>query len=366
MSIEILLVALTTALATSMVGVFLVLRKLSMLTDAISHTILLGIVIAYYFVRDLHSPVLLIGATLMGVFTVYLIEGLIKVKNVNEGAAIGIVFTMLFSISVIIINTQFRNVHLDIPMVLLGNLEFTIFNRTTIGFLNLPTSLVVMLVVLLLNLALLSLFYKEIKLVSFDYALAGVLGFTPVILHYGMMTMVSLTAVAAFDAVGAILVIALMIGPPITALFFTRTLLKTLLLTAVIAVFNTVLGYQLSVLLDVTISGMIATVILFSFMTALVFAPDKGLISRLITLHSQKREVAFITFIQHVKNHQNTADAADELAKATIHTHLGWSETFMNKLIDKASKTGYIKLENDVIGLTDKGNDYYKRLRFNQ
>ena len=367
MSIEILMIAILTSLATSVVGVFLVLRKLSMISDAISHTILLGIVIAYYFVGDLHSPFLLLGATLMGVFTVYLIEVILKVKHVNEGAAIGIVFTMLFSIAVIIINTQYRNVHLDIHHVLLGNLEFTIFNRTTIGPFTLPTSLIVMGSVLILNLTLLGVFYKEIKLVSFDYALASVLGFMPLLVHYIMMTLVSLTAVAAFDAVGAILVIALMIGPPITALFYTKTLLKTILITMLIAVMNTIVGYQLSYLFDVTISGMIATVILLSFMISLVFAPKKGLISRGFNTLKQQQEVMYITFIEHVQNHQHTEDAVNELSYDSIHEHLGWNKSYMSKLINKALKEGMIKLQRDkVICLTQKGLQYHNNLNFNE
>lgn len=364
MSIEILLIALVTALATSLIGIFLVLRKLSMLTDAISHTILLGIVIAYYFVGDLHSPILLVGATLMGVLTVYLIESILKVKHVNEGAAIGVVFTMLFSIAVIVINTQYRNVHLDVHMVLLGNLEFTIFNRTHIGPFNLPTSLVVMTTVLMLNVVLIGLFYKEIKLISFDYALAKALGFAPVLLHYVMMTFVSLTAVAAFDAVGAILVIALMIGPPITALFYTKTLFKTILLTLLIAMINTVVGYQLSIMLDVTISGMIATVVMFNFMISFIFAPKKGLLSRLITIRQQKKSAAFITLMQHIKNHENTPEAYDELGLATINEHLRWKKALLDKVMHKAIKEGYVKIRHDVLQLSEKGLKYYQNLKF--
>jgi len=364
MSLEILLIAVVTALATSLIGVFLVLRKLSMLTDAISHTILLGIVIAYYFVGDLNSPYLLVGATLMGFMTVYLIEVLLKVKHINEGAAIGVVFTMLFSIAIIIINTRYRNVHLDIDMVLLGNLEFAIFDRAQIGPFSVPRSLIVMSVVLLINLTMLKVFYKEIKLVSFDYALASVLGFFPLVLHYVMMTLVSLTVVAAFDAVGAILVIALMVGPASTALFYTKTLFHTILLTLGVAVLNSVIGYQLAVVFDVTISGMIATMTLLSFLLSFMLAPKRGLISRMFRIKRQKNDVAFATLIGHIKNHQGTPEAFDELNIKTLHEHLKWQKPYLDLMTDKALKAGYVEIENDCLQLTSRGKRYYKQLSF--
>lgn len=364
MHMEILLVAVLTAMSTSLVGVFLVLRKLSMLTDAISHTVLLGIVIAFMFVGNMTSPWLIIGATLTGVLTVYLVELLMKTNHIKSDASIGVVFTFLFSISVIIISTQLRNVHLHISTVLLGNLEFVMFDRMELFGLDLPASLFIMAVVFLLNVGLLSIFYKEVKLISFDHALAGALGFSPVIVHYVMMTMVSLTAVAAFNAVGAILVIALMIGPPITALFFTKTLFKTILLTMGIAIFNSVSGYQLSRMMDVTISGMIASVTLLTFFLVFIFAPKKGLLGKLSLHHKQKETLAIQTILIHIHNHAGDIDAAVELNPETLHQHLNWSKKRLDAMLTKAYKQKYITLEGSLLALTSKGKQYYDSLNF--
>ncbi len=357
MNVEILMLVIVTAMATSLIGVFLVLRGLSMMTDAISHTILLGIVIAYYFVNDLNSPYLLVGATMMGVLTVYLIEGVMKVKHVDKGAAIGIVFTMLFSVAIIIVNTALRNVHLDIHTVLLGKLEFSVFNRAAFAGIDLPVSLWVMAVVLLINVTVYATLFKEIKLVSFDSALAGALGFLPGLIFYIMMTLASLTAVAAFDAVGAILVIALMVGPPATALFFSKSLFYTILYTLAVSVFNGVLGYQLSVLFDVTISGMIATMTLVSFLLGLTFSPRKGLLSQWVTMKSQKRYVAFITLLEHIRNHQHEAE--EELNVHTIHEHFSWKQSSMDRMIEKGEKQGLIEIRDNLLCLTRKGRSYY-------
>jgi len=363
MNIEILLTALLVALSTSLVGVFLVLRRLSMIADAISHTVLLGIVLAFLLTRDLNSPLLIVGATLMGVLTVYAIELLIKTRNIKEDASIGVIFTLLFAVSIIIINTLLRDVHLDTHTVLLGNLEFVPFNRMDIFGVSLPAAMVIMGVVLMINIGFISLFYKEVKLVSFDTALAGVLGFAPVIIHYAMMTLVSLTAVAAFDAVGAILVIALMIAPPLSALQFTKTLFSTILLSLIIAVFNTVVGYAMSIILDVTISGSIASIALFTFMVTLIFAPRKGILFQYLDHKRAKENIMIDTLIMHIGNHAGSIDAEDELGEETIHTHMRWSPRMMTTMLEKARAKGLINIENNAIMLSNKGIARFKTFK---
>ncbi len=354
MNVEILFIAILTSLSTSLVGVFLVLRRLSMLTDAISHTVLLGIVLSFMITLDLNSPLLFVGATMSGVVTVYLIEALIKTKRVKEDASIGVVFTLLFAIAVIIINTRFRNVHLDIDMVLLGNLEFAIFERVTFLGISMPTSLVVMALVLLLNSVFIAVFYKEIKLTSFDAALASVLGLMPSLIHYAMMTLVSLTAVAAFNAVGAILVIALMIGPPITARFFTKTLFATIVLTLAIATVNSILGTLLARVFDVTISGTIASTSLAVFLLVLLFAP-KGIIGALIQTAKKRRQIMIASLLVHIQNHEKTAESKDELAYDSVHKHLKWKRQTFEKIYLLAKRKKFVAVHNDLLSLQDEG-----------
>ena len=122
--IEVLLVLIMTGLSTSLLGVFLVLRKSGMATDAISHTILLGIVVVFFLTGDLRSPLLIIGATLVGILTVYLINVVTASKMMRQDAAIGLVFTALFAVAVILVSRYARNVHLDIDAVLLGQVLY--------------------------------------------------------------------------------------------------------------------------------------------------------------------------------------------------------------------------------------------------
>ena len=354
MNIEIVLIAVLTALSTSLVGVFLVLRRLSMLTDAISHTVLLGIVLSFMITLDLNAPLLFVGATISGVGTVYLIETLIKTKRVKEDASIGVVFTLLFAIAVIIINTRFRNVHLDIDMVLLGNLEFAIFDRMTFLGFSVPVSLVVMGFVLVINGLFIALFYKEIKITSFDAALASVLGLMPTLLHYAMMTLVSLTAVAAFNAVGAILVVALMIGPPITARFFTKTLFMTIVVTLLIALINSTLGTVLATVFDITISGTIATTTLAVFLLVLVFAP-RGIVGSLINTAKQRRKIMIASLLVHIKNHELTKDSITELAYDSVHNHLKWKRQTFENIYELAKRQSLVFVQDNVLSLSDAG-----------
>lgn len=286
---QILLIAIFTSLATSILGVFLVLRKMSMQIDAISHTVLLGIVLAFIVIPNLNSPLLIIGATLVGILTVFLTELIVRSKKTDEESAIGLVFPFLFSIAIIIITLKFSNVHLDIDAVLLGKMELAVLDQLKIGNLELgPKMLYVVMGMFLLNLTFIKLFYKELKIVSFDYALASSLGFMPVIVHYLLMTLVSLTAVTTFNVVGSILVISLMIGPAATALLFTKNLKFTIIFALLIGVFNSLIGFMIALFIfngQTTISGMISTVTLFTFLLVMFLNPKNGILIKIIKKH---------------------------------------------------------------------------------
>jgi manganese/zinc/iron transport system permease protein len=147
--------------ACAVPGVFLVLRRVVMVADAISHVLLLGIVLAYFAVGDLRSPWLLAGAAATGVATVVLVELVQRTRVVKEDAAIGLVFPALFSLGVILATLYTRNVHLDADSVLLGQAEFASYNRLAVGGVDYgPWSAVVLSGCFLVNVGLLALFYK--------------------------------------------------------------------------------------------------------------------------------------------------------------------------------------------------------------
>ena len=255
------LIAILISVACSLLGVFLVLRSMSMLTDAISHTVLLGIVLSFFITHKFDSPLLIIGATLTGLLTVYLVEILTDSNLVKEDAAIGIVLSVLFSIAVILVSKYTANIHLDIDAVLLGEIAFAPFHITEIFGFKIASGIINGLSILILNLLVITIFFKEIKISIFDRALALTLGLLPEVFHYLLMSLVSVTAVVSFDVVGATLMISFMIGPATTAYMISKNLKMMLIYSALIGAISSILGYHLAVFLDVSISGSIAVVI---------------------------------------------------------------------------------------------------------
>lgn len=285
---QITLISIVVAVACALPGVFLVLRGTTMVSDAITHTVLLGIVLAFFVTQDLRSPLLMVGATLVGVATVWAIEALQQTKLLSNDAAIGIVFPLFFSIAIILITRHAGNVHLDVDTVLMGEVAFAPFRRFVFMGIDLgPRALWSMMGILLVNATFIFLFYKELKITTFDAGFAAALGFSPALIHYGLMTLVSLTAVGAYDSVGSILVVGFMVGPPLAAFLLTDRLHVMMGITVVMAVVNSTLGVQLAFLFDTTIAGMIAVITGLTTLMIFVLSPKKGLIKASL---NRKRE----------------------------------------------------------------------------
>ncbi len=270
-NLTIQLIAILISISCSLLGVFLVLKSMSMLTDTISHTVLLGIVLSFFVVHDLSSPFLIVGATLVGLFTVYLVELLKNTNLIKEDAAIAVVLSILFSIAVILISKYTANIHLDIDAVLLGELAFAPFYKIEIFGMNIVKGILTSGIILILNIIFISTFFKELKISTFDKTLASVLGLFPTLVHYLLMTLVSVTAVVSFDAVGATLMISFMIGPAATAYLVAKNLKAMIFYSILVGCLSSIIGFHLARFLDVSISGSIAVVIgLIFFITLLI------------------------------------------------------------------------------------------------
>jgi manganese/zinc/iron transport system permease protein len=354
--VEIQLIAIVVAVACALPGVFLVLRRLSLMSDAISHSILLGIVLAFFAVRDLASPLLVAAATATGVLTVSLVQLLARTRLVRNDAAIGIVFPALFSIAVILISRYAGDIHLDTDAVLLGELAFAPFNRFEIGGRDVgPIALWVMGGILLLNVVFFTVFYKELKLSTFDPGLAATLGFVPGILHYALMTLVSVTAVGAFDAVGSVLVVALMIVPPACAHLLTDRLSRTLLLSAAIGAAAAVSGYWLAYILDASIAGCMAAMCGAEFVLAFLFAPDRGMVALARRRARQKLDFAVKMLAIHLLHHEGKPEADTENRVDHLEYHIRWSRDFAGRVVRRAQGGGIVENRAGALILTDHG-----------
>jgi manganese/zinc/iron transport system permease protein len=364
MEMEVQLVAVVVAVACALPGCFLVLRRMALLSDAISHSILLGIVLAFFWVQDLASPVLIVAAAATGVLTVALVEALHATRRVKEDAAIALVFPALFSIAVLLIARHAGDVHLDVDAVLLGEIAFAPLRRLAWNGLDLgPRSLWVMGVILLLNAAFLAIVYKEMKLTTFDAGLAAALGFSPVLLQYAFMSVVSVTAVGAFDAVGSILVVALMIAPPATARLLTPRLPLLLLLSALIATASALLGFHVALWLDASIAGCMAVATGVLFFLALLLAPGRGAVARILLRHRQKVEFAGLMLTIHLLNHEGTPRAREENRLGHLPEHLRWSDDFALRVARHAEREGLvIRGPGDRLELTPLGREAARHL----
>ncbi len=353
---EIQLIAVIVAVACSLPGVFLVLRKRSMMSDSITHTILLGIVLAFFLTHDLSSPLLILGAALIGLATVWLTETLNRTKLLAEDSAIGIVFPFLFSIAIILITRYAGSVHLDTDSVLLGELAFAPFNRMVVfGYDIGAKAIYSALALLVINLVFIITFFKELKIVTFDPMLAAVLGFSPALIHYGLMMLVSMTTVGAFEAVGSVLVVAFMIGPPVTAYLLTDNLKHMLILSAAIGAVNGILGFFLAVFLDVSISGSMAVMTGLVFFIVFITAPNRGLISSLRKRSRLKLDFSKKTLLFHLYNHEGSAEEAKEAGILTLADHFHWEKAFTDKIVRQLLKEGNIVLNERIIKLTEQG-----------
>ncbi len=356
--VEIQLVAALVAAACALPGVFLVLRRMAMMSDAISHSILLGIVIAFFVTQDLASPLLIVGAALMGVITVALVEVLARTRLVAKDAAIGLVFPVLFSLAVVLISRYANDVHLDIDAVLLGELAFVPFDRLVVGGFDLgPKALYVMGAILILNLLLLGTFYKELKLATFDPALAAALGFSPALIHYGLMGLVSITSVGAFDAVGSILVVALMIAPPAAAYLLTDSLARMILLSVLIGLVAALGGFWTAHALDASIAGSMAGVAGALFGITLLFAPGRGVVAAARRHARQRWQFAHAMLTIHLLNHEGLPEAAVENRVEHLREGLQWEPEFTAQVVRQAERRGLVAQRDGLLLLTGRGRD---------
>ena len=354
--VEIQLIAVVVAVSCALPGTFLVLRRMAMMSDAISHSILFGIVVAFFVVRDLSSPFLVVAAALTGVLTVSLVELLNRTGLVREDAAIGLTFPALFSIGVILVSRYAGSVHLDTDSVLLGELAFAPFNRLAVmGYDIGPRAFYLMAGIMLLNILFIAVFYKELKLATFDASLAGVLGFLPGFLHYALMALVSVTAVGAFDAVGSILVVALMIAPPTTAYLLVDRLSLMLAVSALLGAVSAISGYWIAHVLDASIAGSMASMAGLLFGAAYLAAPGRGLIAITVRRVRQRWKFAQTMLLVHLYNHEGLPAEVRENRIPTLHEHLKWDHRFAERVVAAAGRQGLVESRDRRLLLTDRG-----------
>ncbi len=438
-----ILIGAMIAVAGGVLGTFLLLRGMALTSDAISHTVLLGIVVAFMIMlattgeATVSSPWLLIGAAAAGVGTVLLTELIQRSGLVKQDAALGLSFPLLFAVAVLLISRYIDDAHVDEDSVMVGEIGIAWANtnsycsgecetvtiteddpRATIarqctncrelgisprdsqaefreictncgeyspgrafsaGFTTVepelvfwPESVTLTFVMMVLTLLFVLLFYKELKLSTFDPALATSLGFRPTLLLYVLMTLVSLVSVGAFDAVGSILVIAFFIIPPATAYLLTDRLTIMLVLSGLFGTASAWLGYDLArgqvlgldldVLFaggwDTSISASMVVMMLALFLLAFLVSPRYGVVSAMIRRSRQSTQFEEQVLMGHVYHHTDSPQAEEELRFTTLPSHIRWPEARVRRVYRRLTARS-LAMTNQLglVQLTEKGRD---------
>ncbi len=266
-----------------LVGCFVILRRMALVGDAISHSLLPGITLAFLLTHSRDTLPMMLGAVAAGVVTVALIEAIRYTSRIKPDAAIGIVFSSLFAVGVILISVFADEVDLDAECVLYGELGFiplqdiAYFGDIEIG----PEPVVRMAIITLIAIVLLFAFFKEMVVTSFDSGLAASLGINPTRYQYGLTLFLSIVIVSSFESVGVVLVIAMIIFPGATALMLTDRLPLALALSTVISGVYSLLGFHLATWLNASIAGGMTVIAGIVFGIVWAFAPQRGLIATL-------------------------------------------------------------------------------------
>lgn len=278
----IILIGILVAATCGLLGSYLILRRMAMVGDAIAHAVLPGIVIAFMISESRDSIPMLLGAAAVGLLTTFLIETLHRRGMLQIDASIGLTYTSLFALGVILTSAFTGDVDLDLDCILYGEIALAPLYTLDIGGVDMgPRAVWIVGGALVLVLAFIFLGYKELYITTFDPAYAAIIGVSVSLWHYLLMGAVSLTTVAAFESVGAILVVAFLIAPPAAAYLLTDNFKHMLLLTVLLGSLAVVGGYYLAAWLDASIAGAMALCM------GLVFCAAFGVYRRRIHIASK-------------------------------------------------------------------------------
>ena len=292
LSLTPILIAIFAAIACALPGNFLVLRKQALIGDAISHVVLPGIVVAFLVTGAVSTWPMMIGAAAASILAVVMIETIRRLGRIEPGAAMGVTFTTLFAVGVLLLEqSDTSSVHLDVEHALYGNLESLIWLSAdgwpslvdVDALVELPPELPRMTVVAVFIALLTWLFWRPLKISTFDEGFAQAIGLPKHVIGIGLVIVAAIAAVAAFDAVGSIIVIAMFICPPAAARLMTERLEVQIMWSLLFAVISAVLGYVLAgygpLWLGgdhaVSAAGMIATVSGFILALACIAGPKR-------------------------------------------------------------------------------------------
>jgi manganese/zinc/iron transport system permease protein len=353
------------AVAAALPGTFLVLRRMSLAADAISHAVLPGIVLAYWWSGGRQAIAMLLGAACLGLATIWLTDRAKSLGKVDEGAATGTVFTGLFAAGLILMVQLADSVDLDPGCVLFGDLEMVPIEAGSSGWRRVPTAIWIAAALLVANLSWILLFWKELKVSSFDQAYAESQGLAPAVVQYALATSVAMTAVASFQAVGNLLVVGMFIIPPAAAILLSHRLPSILLIAAGVAAISAAVGHWLAIELPsrlhlpgTSTAGMMVVVACLILAGAILFSPIDGWLARWMRTMYHRRKVEEEDTLASLYRQHETSQRSRMSNPASIRQRMS------TRILRRLERQGLVKPSPDSSQwqLTDPGMGRGKEL----
>lgn len=351
------------ASSCALLGCFLVLRRIAMLGDAISHAVLPGIAIAFILTSSRASAIMFVGAVLSGILTTFLVQALSR-GGVQGDAAIGITFTSLFAIGVVLITRYGSSVDLDTDCVLYGEITYVPYDVLFLRGMNLgPRAVWINGLLLLVNLAVVALLYKQFKITAFDPELAAAVGIPIVLMHYLLMGLVAVTTVGAFESVGAILVVAMIIVPAATAYLLTERLHVMIAIAMGLGILSAVVGYGIARMpwLNCSIAGAMATSGGVFFLAAFLFSPLHGVVSRHFH-HLRTRKQVAVEDILLWAGRRHETDPGAAFQTADVAADVAWPAPYLSTVLKNLMMAGMLVRDGALFKLSEKGRDETRKL----
>ena len=359
----IILIGALCAGSCALLGCFLVLRRMSMMGDAISHAVLPGLAAAFWITGSRSSLAMFIGAAVVGVLTAVFTQWIHTLGKVDRGASMGVVFTTLFAIGLIMIDHVAHDTDLDANCVLYGMIDLAPLDQVNFMGMWVPRAVVILSSVLIVNVLVIAALYKEFKITSFDPALATTQGISATFMHYLLMVLVAITTVASFEVIGSILVIAMLIVPAATAFLMTQRLGSMLIVSVIIGIISAGMGHVTAMTVpplfgfeDTTTAGMMAGVAGLIFFGVMMLGPQRGVLVRL----AQQRQLSHRILREDVlgllyRVEEQAAPAPGQMKLEQFHEVLQSGERLLRGAVRRLIREGKVQEDDGLYALAERG-----------
>ena len=346
-----LVISIVTAVACALCGCVLLVNRNSMVSEGISHSVLPGMAVAFFWWRDYESLWLIVSAAGCGLLLVWLSSWLSRTGRVQPDAALGIVFSTMFILGVVFVSLMLRNTHFHADCIIDGNLALASVRQLKVGGVAIgPSAFYTMLGCLVVLLLWLLVPYKELKLSLVDRHLATRFRLRPEILLFVSLTLVCLTVVVSFRIAGSVLIVAMMIAPPAAAWFLSRHFGQFLMLAVGLAIISSVMGFYASKPMSIAPTGPIAAASGFVFLLTLLFAPRTGLVTTAFKRRRQVHDLRRCLLLSRVSRGQGQFSPLDTSDVAT--------RTAQQQALRLLSEQGLVQSTADGrFAITDRGRE---------